>query len=115
MTNSRDKGKRNERWFVNNGLEDVFPDIRRNANTQSRDGGVDLENTPGFNFEVKSGPKFNYVNTRKAIEQVQGEGVDGDVDVVLVRPQEKTGNKQYVQAFAMIPFADFTQLLDKLP
>jgi len=115
MTNSRDKGKRNERWFVNNGLQNYFPGIRRNAGTQAQSGGVDLENTPGFNFEVKSGPKFNYKNTREAIEQVQGEGVDEDVDVVLVRPQEETGNKQYLQAFAMIPFADFMQLLDKLP
>lgn len=112
MTDSREKGKRNERWFKNR-LTEYFPDIRRNAATQSQSGGVDLENTPGFNFEVKSGPKFNYKKIRETIEQVQEEGKDEDIDVALIRPQEKDGQKRYLQEYAAIPFEDFKRLLDK--
>ena len=45
MPNNRSKGKRGERWFVNNGLREIFPDIKRNQAEQADDGGVDLVNT----------------------------------------------------------------------
>ena len=41
MTNSRQAGKRWERYFVKR-LKFLLPDLRRNANEHSANGGVDL-------------------------------------------------------------------------
>lgn len=107
MANQRRKGKRIERWFVNNGLKDIFPDIRRNAGTQAQSGGVDLENTPGFNFEVKGGKSYTWKGVRDVIDQVKEEGKKSNIDVALVKPHRE-------ESYALIPFEDFKELLARL-
>lgn len=107
MTNNRRAGKRWERWFINHGLKEHFPNIRRNAGTQSQSGGVDLENTPGFNFEVKGGKKYKYKGIRKIIDQVKEEGDEEDIDVALVKPSRE-------EPYALIPFDDFKKLLAEI-
>lgn len=102
MINSRQKGKRIEREFAKL-LRDLFPDIRRNAGVQSQSGGVDLENTGCFNFEVKGG-KLPTKN-EQMLDQANSEGSEENYSVVLAR---RDNCKPYV----MMRFDDFKQLLD---
>ena len=101
--NNRQAGKRHERWFATK-LRDIFPDIRRNAGTQSQSGGVDLENTPGFNIEVKGGRSYCYKGVRQMIDQVKGEGKEENWDIVLVKPHRE-------EPYAIIPFNDLLEIL----
>lgn len=104
MTNKRRKGKRIERWFANQ-LKNIFPNIRRNAGTQSQSGGVDLEKTGCINFECKGGKRYCYAGIRKMLDQVKEEGKPENFDVVLVKPH-------YEEPYALIPFDDFKQILE---
>lgn len=104
MTNNRQAGKRWERWFATR-LKPIFPEIRRNAGTQSQSGGVDLENTPGFNFEVKGGKKYKSKMIRGIIEQIENEGNKKFLNAVLVKPLLE-------DAYVVVPFGDFLHLLD---
>jgi len=104
MTNNRQGGKRWERWFVNNGLRDIFPNIRRNAGIQAQSGGVDLEETGQFNIEVKGGKKYKSVMIRKIIDQAESEGYPDNLTVALVKPLKE-------KAYAIMPFDDFLRLL----
>jgi hypothetical protein len=103
--NSRQKGKRIERYFANL-LKDLFPDIRRNAGTQAQSGGVDLENTPGFNFEVKGGKQTNIKKVLGWLEQVKGEGNPEYKDVILVKPDR-------LEPYVVMPFTVFIELIDE--
>ena len=105
MSNNRQAGKRWERWFATR-LRPIFPDIRRNAGTQSQSGGVDLENTGEFSFEVKGGEKYKVKTIRKMIDQVEREGNLRSFKVVLVKPAKE-------KAYVIIPFADFFKMLLK--
>jgi hypothetical protein len=106
MINSRQKGKRGERYFATE-LKAVFPNIRRNAGTQSQSGGVDLENTEPFNFEVKCGKDCQITKVRKWLDQVEGEGKSFYYNVVLVKPDRE-------EPFVVMPFDDFEALLEIL-
>lgn len=108
---ARTKGKVIERWFVNNGLKKIFPNIRRNAGTQSQAGGVDLENSGPFNIECKGGKTYSWTGVKKMIDQVKEEGRPENWDMVLVRPQEKTGRQWFQEAYAIIPFPDLLEIL----
>lgn len=111
MSNARDKGKRIERWFVKK-LRKFFPDAERNLMGQTRDGGTDTEGTPGFNIELKGGESYNWKGVRKLLDQAQRQGEDDWIDLVLVRPQEKTGRKLYQEPYALIPYPDFEDLME---
>lgn len=100
----REKGKRIERWFVNE-LKGIFPAIRRNAGTQSQSGGVDLENTRPFNFEIKGGAYCKIAKIRKFLNQVEEEGEKDCWDAVLVKPDRE-------EPYVIMPFKDFKSLLE---
>lgn len=104
--NSRQKGKRIERFFATK-LKIVFPEIRRNAGIQSQSGGVDLEETGCFNFEVKGGKRCNIKKIRGWLDQIESEGRKENFDVVLVKPDRE---KEY----AIMPFDDFLEILQTL-
>lgn len=110
----RRKGKEIERWFINNGLKEIFPEIRRNAGTQSQSGGVDLENTPGFNFEVKGGMQYYSKMIKDVLEQVDEEGDPKNWDVALIRPQNRSGRRTYEPAYALIPFEHFLEMIQEI-
>ena len=82
---SRNKGKTYEREIVN-ALKDIFPDCTRNWNAQSAIGGVDILNTPGFDFEIKGGKQANIAKVRRWLTQVQTEGKKENFQVVVARP-----------------------------
>ena len=103
MSLTRQKGKRVEREFAEK-LRSIFPNVRRNAGTQSQSGGVDLEETPPFDFEVKGGKKYLSKMNRDMLDQVEGEGEEDHYKVVLVKPERE-------KAYAMIPFDDFLETL----
>lgn len=111
MTNARQKGKRIERWFANK-MENIFPNIRRNAGTQAQSGGVDLEQTPGYNFECKGGKKYTLESVQDAINQVKKEGKDGYFDIVLVKPNSGRWHKK--DPYAIIQFKHLKQLIAKI-
>lgn len=102
--NSRQKGKRIERFFATL-LRPFFPDIRRNAGTQSQSGGVDLENCDPFNFEIKGGKNYDIVAIQKIIDQVKQEGKGENINVALVKPDRKDW-------YAIIPQDDFLRILE---
>lgn len=106
MINSRQKGKRGERWFATR-LRPIFPDIRRNAGTQAQSGGVDLENTGIFNFEVKFGKAYYIKSVKKMIDQVKAEGKKENYNTVLVKPERD-------DAYVLIPFDDFLEILQSM-
>lgn len=103
MTNQRAKGARGERFFANK-LKEFFPNITRNYKEQAAGGGTDLDNTPGFSFEVKFGKAYSSKMIRNIIDQVQSEGKKDTLKVALVKPDRE---KEY----AIIPFKDFLKLL----
>jgi hypothetical protein len=105
MPNNRSKGKVFERWFVNNGLRNIFPDIRRNAGTQAQAGGVDLENTGIFDFEVKAGKAYKSKMVRGFIDQVQQEGKKENWKCVLVKPDRE-------EAYGIVPYKDLLEILN---
>lgn len=106
MINSRQKGARGERYFAAE-LKAIFPNIRRNAGTQSQSGGVDLENTEPFNFEVKCGKDCQIPKVRRWLDQVKAEGKPFYYDAVLVKPDRE-------EPFVVMPFDDFETLLEIL-
>ena len=103
MTNNRNKGKVGERWFATK-LRPFFPDIKRNQAEQADEGGRDLVNTPGFNFEVKYGKAYVSKMIRNIIDQTESEGKKGNTPVALIKPHKE---KPYV----VIPFDAFLKLL----
>lgn len=105
-TNNRQKGKRGERYFASR-LREVFPNIRRNAGTQSQSGGVDLENTSRFDFEVKTGKSWKIKKVRQALDQVNQEGKKLNYKIVLVKPDRE-------DPYAIMPFCDLKDILVEL-
>lgn len=103
MTNNRDKGKRGER-MVATLLRDIFPDVRRNAGTQSQSGGVDLENTGCLDVEVKYGKAYKSKKIRAIIDQVEKEGKKENWKVAFVIPEREKG-------YVIIPQDDFIEML----
>ncbi len=103
MTNNREKGKRGERWAAN-AIKHIFPKVRRNAGEQAQSGGVDLENTDPFNIEVKIGKAYKSKMIRSLIDQVEAEGKDSCMDVVLVKPDRE-------KAYVLMPFEDWLEVL----
>ena len=103
--NSRQKGKRIERFFANK-LKHIFPDIRRNAGIQAQSGGVDLEKTGCFNFEVKGGKYARSKKIRDWLDQVKGEGEKENLDCILVKPERE-------ECFVVMPFDDFLEWLER--
>jgi len=108
MINSRQKGKRGERYFAKE-LKDIFPNIRRNAGVQSQGKslGCDLENTNPFNFEVKCGKDCQITKVRGWLDQVNREGNPFYHDVVCIKPDRE-------DAYVVMPFDDFYSLLEML-
>lgn len=103
---NREKGKRGERYFATL-LREIFPDIMRNANGQSQQGGVDLLNTGMFNCEVKTGKVAVIKRVQDWLEQVKGEGRKENLDLVLVKPHR-------LDAYVVMPFSDFKEILKML-
>ena len=101
--NTRVKGKVGERYFAKL-LREVFPDVQRNAGTQSREGGCDLINTSPFNFEIKYGSTYKSKKVRSWIDQVQREGLSSNWNIVLVKPDRE-------KSYAVIPFEDLVEIL----
>lgn len=106
MVNSRQKGKRIERFFATK-LKPIFPNIRRNAGIQAQSGGVDLEETGCFDFEVKGGKAYNNKMIRNMINQVEVEGRDDNLKAVLVKPERE-------EPYVILPFNDFLEMLNML-
>lgn len=106
MTNNRQKGKRLERKAVND-LKDIFPQVSRNWNGQTVDGGVDLLNTPSFDFEIKGGKQAKIKKIRKWLDQVKKEGSEENWDCVLAYPD-------YEEPYVIMPFSDFLEILGTL-
>lgn len=104
--NSRQKGKRIERWFKNK-LKSIFPEIQRNANEQSARGGVDLINTGMFDFEVKGGKVAQIKKVRDWINQAESEGKAYNAKAVLVKPDRE-------DPYVILPFKDFIEILDNM-
>lgn len=104
--NSRQKGKTYERELAKL-LAQVFPDVRRNAGTQSQAGGVDLENTGCFDFEVKGGEHCKIKKVDGFRQQLQQEGKEENYKAVWVRPTRDKG-------YFVIETSDFLEILDKL-
>lgn len=104
--NSRQKGKRIERYF-STALKAIFPEIRRNAGVQSQSGGVDLENTGCFDIEVKGGKQCNISKVKGWIDQIEREGKKDNYKLVLVKPDRE---KEYV----ILPFVDFLEILSSM-
>lgn len=100
---SQSRGKSWELWFLNR-LKDIFPDIRRSGFIQSQSGGVDLENTPPFNFEVKGGKQCRIKKTRGWLDQIKSEGIATSWNAILVKPSRE-------EAFVLMPFEDFKEIL----
>lgn len=88
MPNNRAKGARGERYFKQK-LIQFFPNIRRNAGTQAQSGGVDLENTDDWDFEVKVGKQCVIKKVRGWLDQVQKEGKKDHLKVVLCHPERE--------------------------
>jgi hypothetical protein len=103
MSNNRKTGKRWERMFANQ-LRDIFPDIRRNAGTQSQSGGRDLENTGNFAFEVKGGKMYKSRMIRRIIDQTISEKGNKKYAAALIKPL-------FEDAYVILPFKDFVELL----
>lgn len=101
--NSRQKGKRIERFFATL-LRPLFPDIRRNAGIQAQSGGVDLECTNPFNMEVKGGKYADIKKVQDWIDQVKKEGDPLNWDVILVKPDRK-------EPYIIMPYADWYEML----
>lgn len=102
--NSRQKGKRGERYFKQR-LISIFPNIRRNANEQSQMGGVDLLECEPFDFEVKVGDTCKLKKVRLWIDQVESEGSPANFKTVLVKPDNE-------RPYAIIPLDDFLNILE---
>jgi len=102
--NSREKGKRGERYFKQR-LINIFPNIRRNANEQSQMGGVDLLECEPFDFEVKIGEICKSRKIRLWIDQVESEGNPSNFKTVLVKPDDE-------KPYAIIPLDDFLNILE---
>lgn len=103
MANNRDKGKRGERWAANE-LREFFPNVQRNSMAQSRDGGVDLENTGMFNVEVKVGKAYKSKMIRKVLDQVNKEGDRTNLDLCMIKPDREI-------PYIIMPLDDFKELL----
>lgn len=104
--NSRQKGKRGER-FIKNLLKPIFPEIQRNYNEQSELGGVDFKNTDPFDFEVKYGNAYKIVKVRKMLNQVEHEGKDTNFKCVIVKPQNE-------EEYCLLPLSDMIEIMNKL-
>lgn len=105
MTNSRQKGKRIERYFKNK-LKKYFPFVERNANGQSQSGGVDLLYTGKFDFEIKGGKQAKIKKIRSWLDQVENEGRPKEdfFKIVLVHPDRE-------EDFVIMTYQDFEVLL----
>lgn len=106
MTNTRQAGKRYEREIANQ-LKNIFPNIRRNAGTQSQSGGVDLENTGCFNIEIKGGKQCVIKKIDKWREQLRNEGKPENYGLLFVRPSREKG-------YVILEIDDFLELLEKM-
>lgn len=104
MVNSRQKGKRGERFFKNL-LTELFPNIRRNANEQSQMGGVDLLECDPFDFEVKCGKSAKIKKVHDWLEQAEVQGKVDNFKAVLVKPD-------HTDPYVIMPFTDFYQILE---
>ncbi len=104
MINSRQKGKRLERYFAGK-LRPIFPEIQRNANGQSQEGGIDLRNTDPFNFEVKGGKYAKIKKIREWLEQVATEGKRSNYDVLLIKPERE-------EPYVVMPYDAFHDLIE---
>lgn len=90
MINSRQKGKRIERYFVNL-LKPILPNLRRNANEQSQRGGVDIidDDYPAIDFEVKGGKAFVSKMIRTVVNQLETEGTKGNLKIACIKPERE--------------------------
>jgi len=103
---NRQKGKRFERKLATT-LRPIFPSVRRNAGTQSQSGGVDLEETGIFDFEVKGGKAYKSKMVRDVLTQVQTEGTKEHLKVAVMYPDRE-------EPYIMIPLNDFMEILGML-
>lgn len=82
----------------------MFPDVRRNAGTQSQSGGVDLENTAGFSFEIKGGKRYKSRMIRKILDQAEKQRKEGSIVIALVKPSRE-------KAYGIMPLEDLLRLI----
>ena len=105
MTNNRQKGKRVERWWATE-LREFWPNIRRNAGIQAQSGGRDLEETPGWSWEVKGGLMYKSKMIRDVIDQAKAETKDGDFTIAGMKPDHE-------EPYIIMPLEDFKRLMRK--
>lgn len=96
---SRVKGARGEN-DTKHALRSVFPEIERNL-SQTRSGGHDFINTPGFGIENKIGKA---TSPKKAIEQCAIACFNGDVPIAITKDDRK-------DRLVTMRFDDFLPLL----
>lgn len=102
MVNSRNKGCRFEREFANN-IKHIFPEARRNID-QSYKGGCDIINTPGFSFELKTGPSYKSKMISKILTQLINEATPETIRVGVVKVNSK-------EIYGLVPFEDLIKLI----
>ena len=101
---SRNKGKYGERYFVNL-LKPIFPKAKRNLMEQTRDGGVDIEGTDGWSFEVKYGKQCNIKKIEGWMDQLKGEAKKGDYQALLIKGLRR-------KPLVIMPFDDWMTMLE---
>lgn len=106
MTNNRQKGKRIERWWATE-LREFWPNIRRNAGTQAQSGGRDLEETPGWSWEIKGGLMYKSKMIRDVIDQAKMEAGGKDLTAIGMKPDRE-------DPYVIIPLNDFREVLRRL-
>lgn len=88
MVNSRQKGKRIERFFLDTYLKELWPDAKTNRADQAADGGVDIVGVP-FDCEIKGGKAYKSKMIQKIIEQINAEGSDNRIKIAFIKPDRE--------------------------
>jgi hypothetical protein len=104
MVNSRAKGKRGERNFIN-ALRDHHPGIKPNREEQAADGGLDFVNTGEFAYEVKCGKQCKIIKIKKWLDQLNTEcPPTKSIQVLLIKPDRE-------DAYVIMPYSSYDKLL----
>lgn len=106
MVNSRAKGKRGERNFLN-ALKDHHPGIKPNREEQAADGGLDFVNTGEFAYEVKCGKQCKIIKIKKWLDQLNTEcPPTKSIQVLLIKPDRE-------DAYVVMSYASYDKLLHR--
>jgi hypothetical protein len=89
MTNSRQKGKRGELYFLNTYLKKYWPETKTNRANQSAEKGCpDYVGLP-FACEAKYGKSYGSKMIRKIISQLTSEANNDTLKIALVKPDRE--------------------------